>query len=202
MTYERLPVGAYQANCCLVYDESGRAIVIDPGDEAARLLAKIRENGLQVEAILLTHAHFDHIGAVQALQHETGAPLYVHEAEQKALTNPVYSMVTEPLSFVADHVLRDNDTVTVESMTFTVLHTPGHTEGSVCYLCENTLFAGDTLFAGSVGRTDFAGGSFTALRESLVRLSALPDQVVVVPGHGAETTIGAEKRSNPFMTGL
>lgn len=202
MTYERLPVGAYQANCCLVYDESGRAVVIDPGDEAARLLAKIRENGLQVEAILLTHAHFDHIGAVQALQHETGAPLYVHEAEQKALTNPVYSMVTEPLSFVADHVLRDNDTVTVESMTLTVLHTPGHTEGSVCYLCENTLFAGDTLFAGSVGRTDFAGGSFTALRESLVRLSALPDQVVVVPGHGAETTIGAEKRSNPFMTGL
>ncbi len=202
MTYERLPVGAYQANCCLVYDESGRAIVIDPGDEAARLLAKIRENGLQVEAILLTHVHFDHIGAVQALQHETGAPLYVHEAEQKALTNPVYSMVTEPLSFVADHVLRDNDTVTVESMTLTVLHTPGHTEGSVCYLCENTLFAGDTLFAGSVGRTDFAGGSFTALRESLVRLSALPDQVVVVPGHGAETTIGAEKRSNPFMTGL
>ena len=202
MTYERLPVGAYQANCCLVYDESGRAIVIDPGDEAARLLAKIRENGLQVEAILLTHAHFDHIGAVQALQHETGAPLYVHEAEQKALTNPVYSMVTEPLSFVADHVLRDNDTVTVESMTLTVLHTPGHTEGSVCYLCENTLFAGDTLFAGSVGRTDFAGGSFTALRESLARLSALPDQVVVVPGHGAETTIGAEKRSNPFMTGL
>ena len=202
MTYERLPVGAYQANCCLVYDDRHRAVVIDPGEEAPRLLAKIQALGLQVEAIFLTHVHFDHVGAVQALQDVTSAPLYVHEAELPALTDPLYSMVTEPLSLVADRVLQDNDTLTAGSLTFTVLHTPGHTRGSVCYLCEDALFAGDTLFAGSVGRTDFAGGSFTALRESLVRLAALPEHIKVVPGHGPETTIGMEKRSNPFMTGL
>lgn len=202
MTYQCIPVGNLAANCCLVYDEQKRAAVIDPGDEAARLLAIIETYGLQVQAILLTHVHFDHIQAASELQAATGAPLFVHEAEVPALTDPTFSMVITPCDLSADRVLHDGDVVEIGQLTFEVLHTPGHTRGSVCYRCGDSLFAGDTLFAGSIGRTDFAGGDFAAMRQSLIRLTKLPDDIRVVPGHGGETTIGIEKRSNPFMVGI
>jgi len=202
MTYQCIAVGNLGANCCLVYDGNGNAVVIDPGDEAARLLTLIETYGLHVQAILLTHVHFDHVQAVEALQAATGASLFVHEAEVPALTDPMLSMVMFPCALSADRVLRDGDTVEIGQLTFEVLHTPGHTPGSVCYRCENVLFAGDTLFAGSIGRTDFAGGDFTAMRQSLKRLAGLPDETCVVPGHGGETTIGFEKQSNPFMVGI
>ncbi len=202
MTYQCIPVGDLLANCCLVYDEQKHAAVIDPGDEAARLLALIETYGLQVQAILLTHVHFDHIQAARGLQAATGAPLFVHEAEVPALTDPTLSMVTFPCDLSADRVLRDGDIVEIGQLTFEVLHTPGHTLGSVCYRCGDVLFAGDTLFAGSIGRTDFVGGDFAAMRQSLKRLATLPNDVRVIPGHGVETTIGFEKRSNPFMVGI
>ena len=202
MTYQCISVGQLAANCCLVYDEQKRAAVIDPGDEAERLLTLIETYGLQVQAILLTHVHFDHIQAVKELKEATGAPLFVHEADVPALTDPAFSMVMFPYALNADRVLHNGDTIEIGELTFTVLHTPGHTRGSVCYHCDDTLFAGDTLCAGSIGRTDFAGGDFAAMRQSLVRLATLPSETRVVPGHGSETTIGFEKQSNPFMVGM
>lgn len=201
MTYTRLPLGAYQANCFVVWDTAGNAAVIDPGDEAARLLRFIAEQGVTVQAILLTHVHFDHIGAAEALQQATGAPVYLHEQELPALTDTVFSMAQAPCKVMA-RTVAEGDTLTAGDLTFTVYHTPGHTRGSVCYLCENTLFAGDTLFAGSIGRTDFEGGDFAAMRASLARLAALPEKLTVEAGHGEGTTIGYEKRCNPFMMGL
>ncbi len=194
MEYLRLPVGSYGANCCLVFDKQNNAVVIDPGEEAARILRNIEEKSLSVKAILLTHAHFDHMGAVKALQDATNAPLWVHEAEVPALTDRSLSMMPIPYPLTADRVLHDGEPVTVGDLVFTVLHTPGHTAGSVCFLCEDTLFSGDTLFACGVGRTDFAGGDSRALWNSLGRLSQLPPHTRVVAGHGEETTIGAEFR--------
>ena len=202
MIYRYFPVGAYGANCCLVSDADGNTVVMDPGDEAERILAHIRDFSLTVRAVLLTHAHFDHMGAAARLQREFGAPLYVHTDDVRGLTDSRYSVMPLSDAPTADRLLKDGDTVTVGSLTFTVLHTPGHTPGSVCYRLENVLFAGDTLFAGSIGRTDFPGGDMTAMRQSLRRLSALPDELSVVPGHGEETTIGYEKQTNPFMIGL
>ncbi len=202
MVYTYFPVGIYGANCCLVYDDHGNAAVIDPGDEANEILEEIRNRSLNVRAILLTHSHFDHIGAAARLQRELGVPVYVHADDVRGLTNAQYSVMPLADPPVADHLLKDGDTVAVGDITFTVMHTPGHTVGSVCYRCENVLFAGDTLFAGSIGRTDFAGGDFSAMRQSLKRLATLPDDTQVISGHGEETTIGFEKRSNPFMVGL
>lgn len=202
MIYTYFPVGAYGANCCLVYDGQNNAAVIDPGDEADRILTKIAELSLNVRAVLLTHTHFDHIGAAARLQRELAAPVYVHADDVRGLTNAQYSVMPLADSPIADHLLKDGDTVTVGDITFTVMHTPGHTVGSVCYRCENVLFAGDTLFAGSIGRTDFAGGDFSVMRRSLKRLASLPDDTQVIPGHGEETTIGFEKHSNPFMVGI
>ena len=202
MTYRRIVVGDLAVNCCFVYDDEKHAAVIDPGDDADRLIAYLKQEKLQIDAILLTHVHFDHIQAVRELQAATGAPLCVHEADIPALADPTFSMVRMPYELSADRALQDGDVVTVGQLTFTVLHTPGHTRGSVCYRCEETLFAGDTLFAGSIGRTDFAGGDFKAMRHSLARLAALSDDTRVIPGHGEGTTIGYEKRYNPFMIGI
>lgn len=194
MDYLRLPVGNYQANCCLVFDNQNTAVVIDPGEEAARILRNIEENKLSVKAILLTHAHFDHIGAVKQVQKATNAPLWVHEAEVPALTDRQFNMMPIPYSLSADRELHDGEQVTVGDLVFTVLHTPGHTAGSVCFMCEDTLFSGDTLFACGVGRTDFPSGDTRALWNSLKALSQLPPHTRVVAGHGEETTIGAKFR--------
>lgn len=196
-----LPVGAYAANCYLVYDENKRAVVIDPGAEPERLLAAVAREALDVQAILLTHVHFDHIMASRELKEATGAPLYVHAADQAGLEDPTYTLAPASYKVTADRVLQNGDTLTVGDLTFTVLHTPGHTLGSVCYSCDGVLFAGDTLFAGGIGRTDLAGGDFNTICRSVRDLSALPPETRVLPGHGGETTIGLEKQYNPYMIG-
>lgn len=196
-----LPLGAYAANCYLVYDEKKRAVVIDPGAEPDRLLTVIERDSLDVQAILLTHAHFDHLMASRELKEATGAPLYVHAADGEALTDPTYSLAPATYTVTADHLFQDGDVLTVGDLTFTVLHTPGHTAGSVCYACDGVLFAGDTLFAGGIGRTDLAGGDLHAICRSLHALSTLPSETRVLPGHGGETTIGFEKQYNPYMIG-
>lgn len=196
------PVGALQANCVLLSDGNGHTAVIDPGDEAPRLLTHLRELGGRVDAILLTHAHFDHMLAVRELQTATAAPLFVHEADEPALFDEMLNLMPAyrlPYALKADRLLHDGDTVTVGELTFEVLHTPGHTPGSCCYRCDDLLISGDTLFAGSMGRTDFAGGSTAEMFRSLQRLSKLPEALRVIPGHGEETTIGYECRYNPFM---
>ncbi len=198
------PVGDYQANCVIVSDEARRAVVVDPGDEAVRLLQRLTEQELQVEAILLTHAHFDHMLAVRELIEATGAPLYVHAEDAAALSDVGRSLIPphrRPYTLSADRLLQDGDTVTVGELVLKVLHTPGHTPGSCCYRCGDLLIAGDTLFAGSVGRTDLPGGDTAQLFQSLRRLKSLDATVRVIPGHGEETTIGYECRYNPFLAG-
>lgn len=204
MEYLCLPVGQLQANCYLVWDENHNAVMIDPGDEADRLLRIVNKRGLSLSAILLTHAHFDHMMAVNAVKAETGAPVMVHAAEEPALTDArinLSSMVGTPYRTVADRLLQDGETVEVGNLTFTVIHTPGHTVGSCCFLIGDLLFSGDTLFADGIGRTDFPGGSMTVMQQSLSKLCTYPDHTGVLSGHGEATTLGREKLYNPFLQG-
>ena len=204
MTVTYFPVGELRANCVILCDGNGHAAVVDPGGEASRILEKVCAMGATVDAILLTHAHFDHLLGVRDLQAATGAPLFVHEDDAAALSDAslnLMSMVCTPYALSADRLLKDGDAVSVGTDTWTVLHTPGHTRGSVCYYGDGVLVSGDTLFAGSMGRTDLPGGSTTQMVQSLRRLSALPEDVRVIAGHGEETTIGFERRHNPFLMG-
>ena len=201
MTIRCLPLGALQANCYLLSDEEGATAVIDPGDEAGTILETVRAGELAVEAILLTHAHFDHILAADELRRETGAPVYVYETDAPALADPRRSLTVlakggaGPLR--ADHLLKDGEELRVGRLAVSVLHTPGHTPGSCCFLCGDALFSGDTLFAGSIGRTDFPGGDDQAMAASLRMLAALEPGIRVFPGHGESTTLSKERMENP-----
>ena len=189
----QLALGEYQTNCYLVADEDGNAAVIDPGYEPERILEAARDKGWKICAILLTHGHFDHVGGVRPLAEALRCPVWIHE-EEEAL--PPY--LTAGTLYYTD-TYDEGDTVKVGSLSFQVLHTPGHTRGSVCLLCENALFSGDTLFAGSCGRCDLYGGSFTTIRESLRRLKTLEGSLLVFPGHGSSSTLEAERTGNPYM---
>ena len=203
MTIRCLPLGALQANCYLLSDEEGATAVIDPGDEAGTILETVRAGELAVEAILLTHAHFDHILAADELRRETGAPVYVYETDAPALADPRRSLTVlakggaGPLR--ADHLLKDGEELRVGRLAVSVLHTPGHTPGSCCFLCGDALFSGDTLFAGSIGRTDFPGGDDQAMAASLRMLAALEPGIRVFPGHGGSTTLSKERMENPYL---
>jgi len=203
MTIRSLSVGPLGTNCYIVWDQNGIAAVIDPGDEASRIMKTLDENGLVCKAVLLTHAHFDHMGALDELVKASGATVYCHREEQRALTDggvnlsSVFGMFIPPVREA--HLLDEGDTVAVGEMTFTVLHTPGHTKGSCCYRLENTLFSGDTLFCESIGRTDFPGGSVYDMRGSLARLLALDGIECVYPGHDEPTTIEHERQYNPYV---
>ena len=192
MTITTVPLGLYQTNCYILA-EGDRCLVIDPGDEAEKLLALLRRQSLNVEAVLLTHGHFDHVGAVKTLAAETDCRVFLHEEE---LTLP--AAMTAGKLYYTDFY-KEGDRLTLAGMTFEVLHTPGHTPGSLCLRFGQHLFSGDTLFAGSCGRTDFPGSSPAAMVRSLSRLSKLEDDLKVYPGHGEDTTIGEEKRYNPYL---
>ena len=202
MTVRCFPVGQLQANCYVVWDDTRHAAVIDPGDEAGRLWHFLQSEDLTLTAILLTHAHVDHMMGVRGLQARSGAPLLLHAADAPALTDSEKSLTSwfDPTyTLTADRLLADGDTVTVGEERLTVIHTPGHTPGSCCYRWDDLLFTGDTLFAGTVGRTDFPGGSFSVLKQSLARLATLPDTCRILAGHEGESTLGHEKKTNPFM---
>jgi len=209
MILESFPVGPLQANCILLCDEeAGEAIVIDPGDEAERIHGRLAKSGLKLKQILLTHAHIDHVGGAFKLKQLTGAPIFLHENDWSMLKtmNMQASWIGIPAPETAppDDSLADGQIVGLERYPAQVIHTPGHTQGSVCFYFAplKLLVAGDTLFEGSIGRTDLPGGNFDQIIDSIhTRLLALPDETRVLTGHGPETTIGAERRSNPFMRG-
>ncbi len=219
LIHEILPVGMLQCNCSVVGDPATReAIVIDPGDEVDRILEVITRHNLSVRAILNTHAHIDHVGGLQKIQQATGAPVLMHP-EDLALyarldMQAAWIGMRVPAKVEVDELLKEGDAVRWGRFQARVLHTPGHTGGSVClYLPADALpekddepgrlFAGDTLFAGSIGRTDLPGGSLDQILRSLhSKLLALPDDTLVYPGHGPETTIGEERQSNPFLRSL
>ena len=191
---ETYPLGSYQTNCYIVYeDDSPDCVVIDPGYEPETVLQAAEDAGKKIAAILLTHGHFDHVGGVQEIVKKIGCPVYIHEKE---LSLPE-SFTAGPLYYT--HTYGEGDVLTFAGLTVRVLHTPGHTPGSVCLAVENTLFSGDTLFMGSCGRTDFPGGSMVAMLRSLDRLKALETNYRVLSGHGPETTLFAEKQHNPYL---
>lgn len=204
MTIYTLPVGELSTNCYLAADNGGRAAVIDPGDEAARILETAAARGLTIEAVLLTHLHIDHFAAVPQLLAATGAELILPKAEQPALADDLRSLMVwlpqeHRFTLSPDRLVEEGDTVTVGALTFTFWHTPGHTGGSGCWRCGDALFCGDTLFAGSAGRTDLPSGDAAAQRRSLRRLADFPEDLRVLPGHGEESTLSAECRCNPFL---
>jgi glyoxylase-like metal-dependent hydrolase (beta-lactamase superfamily II) len=207
MIHEILPVGALQCNCSILGDEaSGEAIVVDPGDEVLRILALLQRHNLTVKQILVTHAHIDHIAGAARLQALTGAPVLYNQNDL-----PLVKMMdvqagwlgsTTPEVHPPDDTLDDGKLRSITNISGSILFTPGHTQGSVClYLPEQgLLLAGDTLFAGSVGRTDLPGGDGPTLIRSIhSKLLPLPDSTVVIPGHGPKTTIGNERATNPFL---
>ena len=189
-----LALGAYQTNCYIIHDEHSKTCcVIDPGYDADLVLSKLDSLGLTLEAILLTHGHFDHVGAVKELAAETGCAVYLHPED---LTMPPM-MTAGPLYYTNTYA--EGTRLSLAGLDIAVLHTPGHTPGSVCLLVENTIFSGDTLFQGSCGRTDLPGGDWATITKSLHRLAALEGNFWVYPGHGGSTTLRDEKKYNPYM---
>jgi hydroxyacylglutathione hydrolase len=207
MIHEILPVGPLQCNCSIIGDESTReAIVIDPGDDIDDVLAAVSKHNLKVKQIVITHAHIDHVGAAMKLRAATGAPILLNQNDYALLkmldVQAAWIGVATPGNVEIDHSVGQNDKVGAGSLSADIIHTPGHTEGSISlyFPLEKKLIAGDTLFAGSIGRTDLPGGSYKKIISSLhEKLLTLPDDTVVVPGHGPLTTIGEERQSNPFL---
>lgn len=212
MIHEILPVGLLQCNCSILGDEnSGEAIVVDPGDEIDKILAILHRHNLRLQYVVVTHAHIDHIGGAKKLKAATGAPVYMNEQDlelyrhldQQAMMIGVPTPETTPI----DVMLRDGDVIRCGDIQAMVLHTPGHTQGSVSLLVpdgeQTKLLAGDILFRDSIGRTDLPGGNFGQIMQSLKdKLLALDDETIVVPGHGPLTTIGRERERNPFLQSL
>ena len=208
MIHEILRVGPLQCNCSVIGDEtSHEAMVIDPGDDVQEVLDLIRKHNLQVKQIVITHAHIDHVGGAMKLRTATGAPILLNQNDYALLkmldAQAAWIGMPSPGKVDIDRSVTTGESVSAGSLTADILHTPGHTEGSIClyFAADKKLIAGDTLFAGSIGRTDLPGGSMQKILHSLHdTVLALPDETLVVPGHGPITTIGEERETNPFLT--
>lgn len=207
MLIKSIVVGPLEVNCFIVADEgSKKAMVVDPGDEPDRIMDTIKNNDFVVEYIICTHGHFDHVGAVSDLKKETDAKVLIHNDELE-----IYDAAKDMAAFWGydldplpdpDILVKEEESIKIGDLSFKVIHTPGHSPGGICLYGEGIVITGDTLFAGSVGRTDFHGGDMNRLKESFKRLMSLPENTRVLPGHGPETTIGREKRENMFLDEL
>ena len=210
MIHEILPVGLLQCNCSIFGDETSRdAVVVDPGDNIPEILEMLGRHQLRVKAIVITHAHIDHIGGAEKLKSATGAPVYMNANDQELYDHidaqAQWLGMETPRHTDIDVHPREGDRIDLGAARFEVLHTPGHTQGSISLWMpmENKLLAGDTLFRDSIGRTDLPGGNARQILLSIRdKLLVLPDQAVVIPGHGPETTIGRERARNPFLQSL
>ncbi len=209
MKIVQIPNGMFAENCYLVVDEeAGACAIVDPGEEAGLILHKVKETGAKPVAIWLTHAHLDHVLGVPRIAAETGAPVWLHPADR-----PLYDAVPEQAAWFGlappenlpapDRDLAHGARLMVGAVSFEVRHAPGHSPGSVCLVGPGVALSGDVLFAGSIGRTDLPGGDFETLIASIEReLLPLPDDTILYSGHGPETTIGRERQTNPFLTGV
>lgn len=207
MIHKILPVGLLQCNCSVIGDEQTReAMVIDPGDQIEDILAILRQEKLTLKQIVITHAHIDHVGGAMKLRAATGAPILMNQSDYALLKmldmQAAWVGMKAPGAVQVDEAVDEGRVLRIGGISSSILHTPGHTEGSIClyFPQEKKLIAGDTLFAGSIGRTDLPGGSFDKIMHSLhTRVLALPDDTQVTPGHGPQTTIGNERETNPFL---
>ncbi len=205
MIVECLTVGPLMENCYIIGDEKSKtAAVIDPGDEAERIVAKLKKRGLNCEYILLTHAHVDHVSGINGVVEATSAKVCIHKDDSLMLkAAPIQALAFGMKPFMPpriDKYLEDGDIIDIGNLKVKVIHTPGHSAGGVCFLLENCIFVGDTIFQGSIGRTDLPGGNYDELIHSIeTKIFTLPDETIIYPGHGPETTVGYEKRYNPFF---
>ncbi|VEF47804.1 putative metal-binding hydrolase [Bacillus freudenreichii] len=207
MNWKQIPLGPLQTNCYLLFNEDKQCIVIDPGAQGEDLIQYMEQEGLNPLAICLTHAHYDHIGAVENVRSHWGIPVYIHENEKEWLTDPsLNGSARHPMEPVsgqpADHHLEKEGALEIGPFTMEVLETPGHSPGSVSYYIKEieTVFSGDALFNGGIGRTDLLGGDHATLIDSIHnKLLSLPDQTTVLPGHGFSTSVEKEKTSNPYL---
>lgn len=202
----KLVVGQLQENCFILFDENKDAFVVDPGGSSKNIIEAIEKNSLSIKYILLTHGHFDHVGAVASLVKKYKAPVYLSKEDRAFLESPkevrasAFGMQIEAAE--VDVFVKEGDEIPFSEGNIKVIETPGHTLGSVCYLFENYLFAGDTLFNGSIGRTDFPESDHSLMVESLKKLKKLDDEIYVLSGHGPESQISYEKMTNPYLRQL
>jgi len=204
MILKHLVVGPLATNCYIVGSESSKkGMIIDPGAEAEVILRNVKDLGFEIKSIVLTHGHIDHIGALKEVKEATGAEVAIHADDAQALQRkPLGTLfgISYPTPPPADRLLQGGDSLDIGDLHFQVLHTPGHSPGCICLLEEGVVFSGDTLFNYGIGRYDLPGGSYSQLMDSIhTKLMVLPDNTIVYPGHGPETTIGAERRGNPSL---
>lgn len=201
MKISRMPLGAYAANSYIVMDENTKdALIIDPGDDYLSIKQYINKLGINLKYIFITHGHADHTGAVAELRNLYKIPVCMNEKDECLIMNGEYMFGNPKNCGAADIKIKDNDTFEIGDMKLKCIETPGHSEGGMCFLIDNVVFTGDTLFQSSIGRTDFIGGNFDTIIDSIkTKLLTLPDETIVLPGHGSETTIGNEKMYNPFL---
>lgn len=203
MVVKKFVVGPLESNCYLIADEhSKETLVVDPGDEPDRILDFVHKNSLHVKHIVCTHAHFDHVGALSEIKQATGASIVIHRDEDEIYRSTREQAVSWGFELddlpEPDMLVSDGDILEIGSLKFMIIHTPGHSPGGICFSGEDILITGDTLFSGSVGRTDLHGGDIMQLKKSFKRIMSLSENITVLPGHGPETTIGREKKENFF----
>jgi hydroxyacylglutathione hydrolase len=207
MNIQRLPVGMMAANCYIVYDEDTKdAVVVDPGGEPHKIEAFLNKNDLDLKGILLTHGHMDHIEGAAPLRELYKTDIYCHMDDEEMIENPKHNLSARynghSISITPDKLLADGEKISFGTLEFKVIHTPGHTKGSVCLAISGNCFTGDTIFNASIGRTDLYGGNHNDIIDSIVKkLFALDDETVLHPGHGPKTSIKVEKAVNPFVKG-
>lgn len=203
----QLVTGLYQVNTYIVYEERNTdCVIIDPGDDAYKIIDVLNANRLYPRYIFLTHGHFDHIGAVAQLREKYKSTVGIYPADNDMLINEnAHGISPQPLILStepAELLFYNDEKIEAAGLNFTILHTPGHTPGSICIICRNVIFSGDTVFAGSIGRTDFKESNHADMLESLKIIEKLPGDYIILPGHGPQTTLEQERRNNPFFAGI